>query len=80
MGGWGISVFEYNNMPIMCLKREGKGRIILAVGDDGLFMKENFRYFGKELVTLQCNIIRALLQKDEDLLKSINWDYLEGTL
>ena len=79
MSGLGISVFEYNNMPIICLKREGKG-LILAIGDDGLFMKENFRYFGKELVTLQCNIIRALLQKDEDLIKSMDWDYLEGTL
>ena len=64
-------------MPIICLKREGKG-LILDIGDDGLFMKENFRYFGKELVTLQCNNMKALLHKDEDLLKSMNWNYLEG--
>jgi hypothetical protein len=78
--GWvdgGISVFEYNHMPIIRYKQEGKG-LILAIGDDGLFIKDNFKDFGKELVTFQCNIVKALVSKDEDLLKSMNWNYLEG--
>ena len=73
----GSIVFEFDHMPVIRFKREGKG-LIIAIGDDGLFMKGNFRVFGKELVTLQCNIIKTLLSKDEVFLKSMNWDYLEG--
>ena len=61
-------------MPIICFKRKGKG-LICVIGDDGLFMKKNFNYFGKELVALQCKLIKALVNKDEKLLKSIDWDY-----
>ncbi|MGA1841089.1 MAG: hypothetical protein ACMUIU_10730 [bacterium] len=77
--GWvdgGISVFEYDNMPVICYKREGKG-LILAIGDDGLFIKDNFQNFTVELVNYQCDIVSALLSKDENALESIRWNYLE---
>lgn len=71
----GNVLFEYDEqMPIVCFKRKGKG-LICVIGDDGLFMKKNFNYFGKELVALQCKLIKALVNKDEKLLKSINWNY-----
>ena len=73
----GNILFEFNNMPIIRFKRQGKG-LIIAIGDDGLFIKDNFRVFGKELVTLQCNIIKALVRRDDVFLKSMNWNYLEG--
>ncbi|MGA1824531.1 MAG: hypothetical protein ACMUIP_07675 [bacterium] len=75
----GDIIFEFNHMPIIRCKREGKG-LIIAIGDDGLFMKGNFSVFGKELVTLQRTIINALVSKDAIFLKSMNWDYVEGIL
>ena len=72
----GEVLFAYNEkMPIVCFQRKGKG-LILVISDDRLFMKKNFHYFGKELVALQCNLIKALVNKDEILLKSLDWNYL----
>ncbi|MGA1843801.1 MAG: hypothetical protein ACMUIS_04490 [bacterium] len=71
----GTMLFGYEGMPIVIFKREGKG-MILAFGDDGLFMKENFQAFGRELVTMQCFMVEALVGKDEELLRSIRWNYV----
>jgi len=71
----GAMLFGHQGMPIIRFKREGTG-IILAIGDDGLFMKENFQAFGQELSLMQCAIVRALVAKDEEMLRSIDWNYL----
>ncbi|MBN1226379.1 MAG: hypothetical protein JXA79_05260, partial [Deltaproteobacteria bacterium] len=72
----GNVLFAYDEqMPMVCFKRKGKG-LVCVIGDDALFMKKNFIYFGKELVDLQCTLIKALVNKDEKFLKSIDWNYL----
>ena len=73
----GRVIFESEQMPMICFKYEDKGMIV-AIGDDGLFMKSNAKEFGMEQIYLQCNVIKALINKDESLLRSMKWDYLKG--
>jgi len=73
----GCSVlYHYRNTPIISYKQEGKGFIVI-VSDDALFMKKNSSLLGKELVTLQCSIIKALVTHDATILKTMNWDFLD---
>ena len=73
----GQVIFESEQMPVISFKYSGKGMIV-AIGDDGLFMKSNSQEFGMEQMYLQCNTIQALINKDELLLRSMKWDYLKG--
>ncbi|MBN2373834.1 hypothetical protein JXL19_08610 [bacterium] len=70
----GDVLFEHNDMPVVCFKHHYKGTI-LAIGDNALFMKKNFMGFNKDLTDLQCDVIEALVNKDEGLLSSIDWSF-----
>lgn len=66
------TLFAFQGMPIMSYLRKGKGLIIL-IGDDSIFEKNNKASY---LITFQCNLMNAIVNKDVEALKSINWNYL----
>ncbi len=69
----GETLFESQGMPIISFRRMGRGFIVF-IGDDSIFMKKNLAYY---LSTLQCELVKALINKDEIALRNINWNYLE---
>jgi len=73
----GQVIFESEQIPLISFKYSGKGMIV-AIADDALFMKLNSQEFGMEQMYLQCNVIEALVNKDESLIRSMKWNYLEG--
>jgi len=77
-GSGGHVLLEHGNVPIVYLQRQGKG-LIVVLGDSGLFMKANFQHLEAWLTRMQGNLIKGLVNRDEMILRSIDWDYFLST-
>jgi hypothetical protein len=71
----GTPLFILDNTPIVSYAKHGKG-LVVALGDDNLFTKNNVGYYQPSMMNLKCNLAEALSSSNEAMLKKIDWKYL----
>ena len=61
--------------PVVTYKKYGNG-LVIAIGDDNLLVNKNQNIDLEKKKSLELSLIGALLYKDENKLKGIDWSIL----